>query len=280
MAVIKYKDFTIKEKPYYEPVGKEIQLFEAAYDSKRPVALVGPTGCGKTQLASFMAYSIASRNKEKKFPYIEIPCNEDVTERHLLGGMGVDGKWHPGPLYTLAKTGGMLVLDEIVEARKDVTVLLHPLTDDRRYLPVTRKGEVLTPPDDFMVVVCYNPGYQVRNKNLKPSTRQRFVTIEMDYPNAELETKIVVNKTNVDYEVADKFVRFANLIREARTTDMVQLQEGASTRLLIMASELYLKNQEKNMGLSLEDIARGTILNPITSEETDREVMSDFLSQL
>ena len=204
----KYEDYAIVEEPYYEEIGSEVFDFEVAYSIKRPLALVGPTGCGKTALATYMAYKLrqdlvevtkengkpsrvskmsqAEKQLDGKivFPYIEIPCHEDLTETHLLGRYDLNDQWLPGPLYIGATNGGIVVLDEFVESRPDARVLLHSLTDDRRVLPVAKKGEVITPPDNFMVVVCYNPGYQVRAKELKASTRQRFPTIEMDYPPA------------------------------------------------------------------------------------------------
>jgi len=182
--------------------------------------------------------------------------------------------------YIGATNGGIVVLDEFVESRPDARVLLHSLTDDRRVLPVAKKGEVITPPDNFMVVVCYNPGYQVRAKELKASTRQRFPTIEMDYPPAEIEKKILIKRTGIDDEVADKLVRLAGEIRNAKHNDTLRLQEGASTRLLIMAGEYYQMYKKMGKESDLKHIARINIFHSISSVETDRKALEKMLDGL
>lgn len=273
-----YKDYEITDEPFYIPTGSEVEDFERAFRCKRPVALIGPTGCGKTTLTEYMAFRLKQGlDKDTPFPYIEVLCNEDITETHLLGRYKHDGTWLPGPLFIAAETGGLVVLDEIVEARKDAIVLIHSLSDDRRILPVARKGEIITPPDQFMMVICYNPGYQIRTKRLKPSTAQRFVTIEMDYPKPELEERIITGKTGIDKDVAKKLVEFGQVIREAKNTDAIVLDEGASTRLLVMAAEFYQDAQKQKEEPDLEHIARVTILNPISNEETDKQALEQML---
>jgi len=283
---IRVEDYAVTEKPYYQPVGNEVEIFETAFKLRRPVALIGPTGCGKTALATYMAWYLGQdltkgKGKAKKgviFPYIEVPCHEDLTVNDLVGRYGFDGVWQPGPLYLGVQHGGIVALDEIVEARKDAIVMLHALSDDRRHLSVTKKGEVLVPPEHFMLVVCYNPGYQIRTKNLKPSTRQRFVTIEMDYPPQPLETEILMKKTGVEKDIAERFVQLGHNIREgARGKNELNLQEGASTRLLIMACEFYERQRKAGRKLNIEDIARVTIFNPVSTEETDRKTLEEML---
>jgi nitric oxide reductase NorQ protein len=296
--IVKYQDFAVIDEPYYEAINNEVLDFEVAFHIKRPLSLIGPTGCGKTTLATYMAFklrqdliAVASGETSKleiskseiqndgsiAFPYIEIPCHEDMTETHLVGRYGLGNEWLPGPLYIGATVGGIVVLDEIVEARKDSVVLTHSLTDDRRVLPVPKKGEVILPPDDFMLVICYNPGYQVKSKNLKPSTRQRYPTVEMDYAPPEKEHRIIVEKTGVDAEVANKLVGLAAKIRGAKSSDAINLQEGASTRLLVMAAEYYQQYLKMGKEPDLAHIARVTIFNPISSEDTDRDALEEML---
>jgi nitric oxide reductase NorQ protein len=299
--IVKYGNYAVTDKVYYEPVGNEVTNFKIAYECRLPVSLIGPTGCGKTTLAMKMAYELNQRytqidkngnaivadfpkaenqlGNKIAFPYIEIPCHEDLTETHLVGRYNFNDEWLPGPLYTAAKNGGMVVLDEIVEARKDAIVLLHGLTDDRRVLYISKKNEIITPPEDFMVVICYNPGYQFKTKDLKPSTRQRFTTINMDYPSKEIESKIIKTKTGIDTQTADRLVDIANEIRDARNSDQINLDEGASTRLLIYAAKFYQKCIDMKIEPDFSDICRINIFNPISSEDTDREILEEILKE-
>ncbi len=277
------KDYVVTEEPYYEPVGNEIEIFESAFRLRRPLAILGPTGCGKTALATYMAYKLRKELIQKdpslQFPYIEVPCHEDLTVNDLVGRYGFDNVWQPGPLYLGAKHGGIVLLDEIVEARKDAIVMIHSLADDRRHLPVVKKGEVLVPPEHFMLVACYNPGYQIRSRNLKPSTRQRFVTLEMDYPCADIEKKILYKKTGIDEPGADIFVTLGNHIRKAaKGSNDLNLQEGASTRLLVMAAEFYQREKYLGREPNIKEIARVTIFNPVSTEETDRKTLEEMLT--
>jgi len=286
---VRYLDNGILDKPYYEEVNGEVEDLMDAWKLRRAVSLLGPTGCGKSTLAEYVAYMIGQEVQKKygadaHFPYIEIPCHEDITERHFLGGFGADGKWVPGPLHVAATApyGAMIVLDEFVEARKDAQVLIHAPTDDRRSISFPKTGEVIYLPDELMVLTCYNPGYQIKTKTLKPSTRQRFITLQMDYPDAKKEQKILVEKTGIDEEIAKKLVSFANEIRKKAKGDgaTLNLQEGASTRLLVMASEWYQLKLQQGKTPDLRHIAVRSILNPLTNESTEREALEQLLEYL
>lgn len=221
----------IEKEPYYEPVGDEIQLFEAAYRQQIPVLLKGPTGCGKTRFMEYMAWRL-------KRPLITVSCHDDLTASDLVGRYLVKGGetvWVDGPLTRAVRCGGICYLDEIVEARKDTMVVIHPLADDRRTLPMEKLGQLVEAPPEFCLAISYNPGYQSVLKDLKQSTRQRFVALEFDYPSAELERRIVVNESSVDADMAEKLVRFAQMTRNLKGSG---LEEGASTRLLVHAGKL------------------------------------------
>ncbi|WP_137937151.1 CbbQ/NirQ/NorQ/GpvN family protein [Chitinivorax sp. B] len=216
---------------FYQPLGSECQLFEHAYRNRLPLLIKGPTGCGKTRFVAHMAARLGRS-------LITVSCHDDLTAadlvgRHLIG----DGQtyWADGPLTRAVRQGAICYLDEIVEARKDTTVVLHPLTDDRRVLPIERTGEQLQAPDEFMLVVSYNPGYQNLLKSLKPSTRQRFVALGFDFPPPELETRIVIAESGVNDKVAAQLVDLAQRMRKLTGHD---LEEAASTRLLVYAANL------------------------------------------
>ena len=218
-------------KIFYEPSGNECELFEKAWKNNLPLLIKGPTGCGKTRFVSFMADQL-------KLPLYTIACHDDLTASDLVGrhliGAG-DTVWSDGPLTKAVREGGICYLDEVVEARKDTTVILHPLADDRRILPIDRIGETLKAPDSFMLVVSYNPGYQNFLKKLKPSTRQRFISITFDFPRSEQEEKIIVGETGIDSFTAKQLVSIANAIRNLKDHD---LEEVVSTRLLIYSAKL------------------------------------------
>jgi nitric oxide reductase NorQ protein len=227
----------IHDEPYYEPVGKEIEIFEAAYQNKLPVLLKGPTGCGKTRFMEYMAWRL-------KRPLITVSCHDDLTASDLVGRFLVKGGetiWVDGPLARAVRVGGICYLDEIVEARKDTMVVIHPLADDRRALPMEKLGTLLEANDDFCLAISYNPGYQSVLKDLKQSTRQRFVALEFDYPAAELERKIVARESGVAPDIAEKLVKFAQMTRNLKGSG---LEEGASTRLLVHAAKLMASNIE------------------------------------
>ncbi|MEW5893650.1 MAG: CbbQ/NirQ/NorQ/GpvN family protein [Pseudomonadota bacterium] len=221
----------IRHEPYYEAVADEIAIFEAAYRNRLPVLLKGPTGCGKTRFMEYMAWRL-------KRPLITVSCHDDLTASDLVGRFLVKGGetvWVDGPLTRAVRVGGICYLDEIVEARKDTMVVIHPLADDRRALPMEKLGQLLEAPPDFCLAISYNPGYQSVLKDLKQSTRQRFVALEFDYPAPALERKIIANEAKVDAELAEKLVKFAQLTRNLKGSG---LEEGASTRLLVHAGKL------------------------------------------
>jgi len=231
--VLKPEEYFIQEEPYYEPVGDETEIFEAAYRNQLPVLLKGPTGCGKTRFMEHMAWRLQR-------PLITVSCHDDLTASDLVGRflvMGGETVWVDGPLARAVRNGGICYLDEIVEARKDTTVVIHPLADDRRVLPMEKLGELLEASPEFGLAISYNPGYQSVLKDLKQSTRQRFVALEFDYPSAELESRIVASETGVDEAVARQLVKFAHMTRNLKGSG---LEEGASTRLLVHAAKLIV----------------------------------------
>lgn len=221
----------IEREPYYEPVGDEIAIFEAAYRNRLPVLLKGPTGCGKTRFMEYMAWRLAR-------PLITVSCHDDLTASDLVGRYLVKGGetvWVDGPLTRAVRVGAICYLDEIVEARKDTMVVIHPLADDRRSLPMEKLGQLLEAPDDFCLAISYNPGYQSVLKDLKQSTRQRFVALEFNYPEPDLERRIVATESGVDDAMAGQLVKLAQMTRNLKGSG---LEEGASTRLLVHAGKL------------------------------------------
>ena len=242
------EEYQLDEEPYYVPVGDEVELFEAAYREKLPLIFKGPTGCGKTRFVEYMSYKLGVelRKNSKRtddsdsvnLPLVTIACHEDLTSSDLVGRYLLEGDqtvWIDGPLTRAVKAGGICYLDEVVEARKDTTVLIHPLTDHRRMLPVEKRGELLEAADGFLLVLSYNPGYQSALKDLKHSTRQRFVSIEFDYPPLEIEAQIVQHEAGVDEKTASQLAKLGEKIRNLKEHG---LGEGASTRLLIYAGKL------------------------------------------
>ena len=242
------EEYQLDEEPYYVPVGDEIELFEAAYRERLPLIFKGPTGCGKTRFVEYMSYKLGVelRKNSKRtddsdsvnLPLVTIACHEDLTSSDLVGRYLLEGDqtvWIDGPLTRAVKAGGICYLDEVVEARKDTTVLIHPLTDHRRMLPVEKRGELLEAADGFLLVLSYNPGYQSALKDLKHSTRQRFVSIEFDYPPLEIEAQIVQHEAGVDEKTASQLAKLGEKIRNLKEHG---LGEGASTRLLIYAGKL------------------------------------------
>lgn len=223
--------FLIKNEPYYAPVGDEISIFQSAYKNRLPVLLKGPTGCGKTRFMEYMAWRL-------RRPLITVSCHDDLTASDLVGRFLIRGGetiWVDGPLARAVKEGAICYLDEIVEARKDTMVVIHPLADDRRVLPVEKLGQLFEAPPEFALSVSYNPGYQSVLKDLKQSTRQRFVALEFDYPEHELEVTIVSKESGIERNIAEKLVKFAEMTRNLKGNG---LEEGASTRLLVHAAKL------------------------------------------
>jgi len=243
----------IRREPFYLPVGEEVGLFEAAYRGKLPVMLKGPTGCGKTRFIEYMAWRL---NR----PLITVACHEDLSATDLVGRFLLEGDetvWHDGPLTTAVKNGAICYLDEVVEARKDTIVLIHPLTDDRRILPVEKRGTILQAPDEFMLVVSYNPGYQSVLKDLKQSTRQRFVGLEFEYPPTHLEAAVLIHEGKVDEQTARDLVLIGQKVRNLKGHG---LEEGVSTRLLVYAAQLVSSGIHPHLAC---DVA---ISSPITDD--------------
>lgn len=221
----------IGEEPYYQPIGDEVAVYEAAYAQRLPVLLKGPTGCGKTRFVEYMAWRL-------KRPLVTVACHDDLTTADLVGRyliVGNETVWVDGPLTAAVRGGAICYLDEIVEARKDTIVVIHPLADSRRVLAVDKRGEMVPASASFMMTISYNPGYQSVLKEIKPSTRQRFVALDFDYPEASVEAGIVSREGGVDADTARRLVKLGELTRNLKGAG---LDEGASTRLLVHAAQL------------------------------------------
>ena len=226
--------------PFYLPIADEVALFGAAYECRLPILLKGPTGCGKTRFVEHMARKLrgVSSNGGPDGNLITVACHEDLTGSDLVGRYLIKGDetiWVDGPLTQAVKTGAICYLDEIVEARKDTTVLIHPLTDHRRILPIDKKGEIIEAHPDFLLVISYNPGYQSVLKDLKHSTRQRFVTIDFDYAPRDKEAQVIAHESGVAMETALELAKLGEKVRHLKASG---LEEGVSTRLLIYAAQL------------------------------------------
>ena len=238
-----FEEYRILKEPYYLPIGDEVQIFISAYNARLPVLLKGPTGCGKTRFVEYMTYFLG-KEMGISFPLITVACHEDLTGSDLVGRYLLKGEetiWVDGPLAQAVKNGAICYLDEIVEARKDTTVLIHPLADHRRILPVEKKGQMIEAHENFLLVISYNPGYQSVLKNLKHSTRQRFVAIEFRYPPREMETKIIAHESGVSFDMANDLAKLGEKVRNLRDQG---LEEGVSTRLLIYAGLLMTQEIE------------------------------------
>ena len=245
--------YLIDAEPYYAPQGDEIELFEAAWRNGIPVLLKGPTGCGKTRFVEHLAWRLAR-------PLVTVSCHDDLTAADLVGRyliVGGETRWVDGPLSRAVRAGGICYLDEIVEARKDTTVVIHPLADDRRALPIEKTGELVHAPVEFCLVISYNPGYQSVLKDLKQSTRQRFVSIEFGYPDADLEAEIIVRESGLDADTAAKLVKYAGMTRNLKGSG---LEEGASTRLLVHAAKLMVT------GIAPRTACRGAIAETLSDD--------------
>lgn len=247
------EDYVIDDEPFYVPSFDEIQIFEAAYRQRVPVLLKGPTGTGKTRFVEYMAWKLgqpltvvkdqaktgsSNSNANGAVPLVTVACHEDLTASDLVGRYLLDAngtQWIDGPLTRAVKTGGICYLDEIVEARKDTTVIIHPLTDHRRLLTIDKLGEVVEAADSFLLVVSYNPGYQNALKDLKHSTRQRFVALEFQFPAPEREAMIIAHESGVNETSARQLAKLGHKVRNLREHG---LKEGASTRVLIYAGRL------------------------------------------
>jgi nitric oxide reductase NorQ protein len=253
MSTADIEQYNIKKEPFYQEQGKEIRLYEAAYEARLPVMIKGPTGCGKSRFIEHMAWKLGR-------PLITVACNEDMTASDLVGRYLLDAngtRWLDGPLTTAARIGAICYLDEVVEARQDTTVVIHPLTDHRRTLPLDKKGELIEAHPDFQLVISYNPGYQSLMKDLKQSTKQRFVGMDFDYAPSELEVGIVSEETGIDTDTASKLVKIGETARNLKGHG---LDEGISTRLLVYAANLISK------GIEPTDACRMALVRPITDD--------------
>ena len=242
----KVEEYYVKEEPFYIPHSDEIELFTAAYNEQIPVLLKGPTGTGKTRFVEHMAWllstgangTVRKHGRDEGIPLVTIACHEDLTASDLVGRYLIDKegtRWSDGPLTRAVKAGGICYLDEVVEARKDTTVIIHSLTDHRRTLTIDKLGEMLEAADGFLMVISYNPGYQSATKDLKHSTRQRFVALEFNFPSPEVEKEIILHESGCDEDTA---VQLAKLGEKVRNLGDYGLSEGASTRVLIYAGRL------------------------------------------
>jgi nitric oxide reductase NorQ protein len=259
------EEYVVREEPFYLPVSNEVEIFETACGLKLPVMLKGPTGCGKTRFLEHMAWKL-------KRPLITIACHEDLTASDLVGRYllkGQDTVWMDGPLSLAVRHGAICYLDEVVEARKDTTVVIHPLTDDRRILPQEKRDLLLEADPNFLLVISYNPGYQSVTKDLKHSTRQRFVALEFSYPPADLEKAILVKETGIPEELAVKLVRLAEMVRNLKQHG---LEEGVSTRLLVYASRLMTR------GIAPRAACEAAIIRAMTDDPEMQEAISEIVS--
>jgi nitric oxide reductase NorQ protein len=254
-----------QDLPFYDATSNEIEIFEYAWKNRLPLLIKGPTGCGKTRFVSYMAAKLG-------LPLYTVACHDDLTAadlvgRHLIG----DGAtyWSDGPLTRAVREGGICYLDEVVEARKDTTVVLHPLADDRRVLPIDRTGELIEAPPSFMLIVSYNPGYQNLMKGLKPSTRQRFVSLRFDFPSAAREEAILIGETGIDADTAKRLVAIGKSLRALKDRD---LEEVASTRLLVYAATLI------KAGLAPIEACRVTLVESLTDDIETTEALLEIVS--
>ncbi len=255
----------LAKPPFYAPQGQECALFEHAARQCLPLLIKGPTGCGKTRFVEHMAARLQR-------PLVTVSCHDDLSAADLVGRhliVGGDTVWCDGPLTRAVREGAILYLDEVVEARKDTTVVLHPLADDRRTLHIERSGETLVAPPGFMLVVSYNPGYQNLLKSLKPSTRQRFVALALGYPAADIEAGIVATEGGVPPAVAEQLVRLGQALRRLTEQD---LEETASTRLLVMAARLVAS------GLDLQAAAQAAIVDALTDDADTAAALAEVVS--
>ncbi len=259
------ENYHITHEPFYLPIGDEVLVFETAYQLKLPVMLKGPTGCGKTRFLEYMAWKLSR-------PLVTIACHEDLTASDLVGRYLLKGGqtlWSDGPLSLAVKHGAICYLDEVVEARKDTTVIIHPLTDDRRILPQEKRGLLLEAHPSFLLVISYNPGYQSVMKDLKHSTRQRFTAIEITHPPADKEKAIIIRESGVDEDTAGRLVRLGEMIRNLRQHG---LEEGISTRLLVYVAKFITK------GLSPRAACEAAATKPMTDDPEMQDAIAEIVS--
>lgn len=276
------EEYAVHEEPYYLPIGDEVELFQTAYEQRIPVLFKGPTGCGKTRFVEYMAYKLGrtvtrvSRGDgeaaDHRMPLVTVACHEDLTASDLVGRylLDTDGtRWVDGPLTRAVKVGAICYLDEVVEARKDTTVLIHPLTDYRRLLPIEKLGQVVEAADGFLLVISYNPGYQTVLKDLKPSTKQRFVALQFDFPGEEIERRIVATEApGVAPDIVQQLVAAG---RKARLLKDHGLEEATSTRALVYAASMI------SAGLDPVAACQVAMVNPVTDDPELAEALMEVV---
>ena len=281
------EEFLVRDEPYYIPISDELEIFTAAYRQHLPVLLKGPTGCGTTRFVEYMAWQLGRPltvmgdkggqdlgEGEVRVPLVTIACHEDLTASDLVGRYLLDAngtRWIDGPMTRAVKNGAILYLDEVVEARKDTTVLIHPLTDHRRILPIEKTGSIIEADDRFLLCISYNPGYQSALKDLKHSTRQRFISIEFNYPPHDIEVEIVQRESGCNGDQADSLCKLGGKIRNLQEHG---LQEGASTRLLIYAGRLMTE------GISARRACQVAIVWTLTDEPELQRSIEEVVSSI
>jgi nitric oxide reductase NorQ protein len=269
---------SVREEPWYLPVGDEVEVFTAAYQARLPVLLKGPTGCGKTRFVEHMAWRLyrqaESPRRAVETPLVTVACHEDLTATDLVGRYLLSGDetvWMDGPLTRAVRSGALCYLDEVVEARKDTTVVIHSLTDHRRVLPIDKTSELLDAHPDFLLVISYNPGYQSVLKDLKPSTRQRFVSLEFTYPAVDVEATIIAHESGVDAGLAHQLALIGTKVRNLREHGF---EEGVSTRLLVYAAQLVAG------GVDPRRACEAAITTAITDDAEVQQAVTDIVDVL
>ncbi len=264
--------YTTDTEPYYLALNDEVEIFHAAYSARLPVLLKGPTGCGKTRFIEHMTWRLYRETANPlEVPLITVSCHEDLTATDMVGRYLLKGDetvWSDGPLTRAVRTGAICYLDEIVEARKDTTVLIHSLTDHRRILPIDKTGELVNAHSEFLLVISYNPGYQSVLKDLKTSTRQRFVALDFDYPSVELESIIIAHEADIDAAQAERLAVIGERVRNLKQHGF---EEGVSTRLLIYTADLM------NAGIAPRRAAEVAIITAISDDRTVQQAVADIV---
>ncbi len=273
-----YKEYRIHEQPFYISVKDEVEIFKAAYVNKLPVLMKGPTGCGKTRFIEYMAYMLSPGEEgekgEEHSQLVTVACHEDLTASDLVGRYLLkedETVWIDGPLTKAVKTGAICYLDEIVEARKDTTVVIHPLADHRRILTIEKRNQTIEAHPDFLLAISYNPGYQSVFKDIKQSTRQRFVSIEFDYPPPDIEKKIIAHESGLGIDIATDLARLGEKVRNLKEHG---LEEGVSTRLLIYAGQLITG------GVDPLRACQVAITHTITDEQEVQKAIDELVSTI
>ena len=273
---LQIEEFRFTTEPYYVPIGNEVALFESAYRQHLPVLLKGPTGCGKTRFIEYMSWRLGHHdvNGDGGIPLITVACHEDLTAADLVGRYlleGNDTQWIDGPITRAVKVGAICYLDEIVEARQDTTVLIHPLSDHRRLLPIEKRGELLEAAEGFLLVISFNPGYQSVLKELKHSTRQRFVAIEFDHPGRDQEAQIIHTESGCSAEVACELAKLGEKVRHLTVHG---LAEGVSTRLLVYAAKLV------NDGIVARDACETAIVWTLSDDAEMQDAIREVVHSI